>query len=414
MIPTVKQLSAHRSRLDYRLCSSFVLMAFVLNCVIPPQFAQAQNIGGLLLPNPGSMMAPSPAFVPLLIKGMKIHPENPLQFDFIVDSGHTQFDADQMKAESNKLIKYFFAALTMPKDDLWVNLSPYEEGRIISSELSKTELGRDMLAQDYILKQLTASFLSPDSEVGAKFWKKVYAKAQEQFGTTDIPINTLNKVWIMPESATIFENGQAVYIVKSHLKVMLEEDYNARSLTNKSSSYLVSRISEKNRDTNNEIRDTFDKESSQIMREIILPEIEREVNEGQHFAPLRQIYHSLLLAKWYKQMIKDTLLSKAYVDQKKVGGIEVEDKEVTNKIYNLYVDAYKKGAYTFIREDYDELSKEMIPRKYLTGGFKDADPAMTRTNAQEFASVGERFNVAAGAAGKLSVFALIAATSVST
>ena len=212
-----------------RLISSIILVTFLVTTVLPPQIAQAQTIGGILLPNPGTMMAPSPAFVPVLIKGLKIHPENPLQFDFIIDNGHTKFNQAQVKDESQRLIKYFFAALTVPANDFWVNLSPHESQRIIPAELSKTELGRDLLAQDYILKQLTASFLSPESEVGKKFWDKIYKQAQEKFGTTDLPIKTFNKVWIIPESATIYENGQTAYIVKSRLKVLLDQDYTAAS-----------------------------------------------------------------------------------------------------------------------------------------------------------------------------------------
>ena len=45
---------------------------------------------------------------------------------------------DQIKQESNRLVKYFLAAMTIPQDDLWVNLSPYEENRIIPDELGKT------------------------------------------------------------------------------------------------------------------------------------------------------------------------------------------------------------------------------------------------------------------------------------
>ena len=29
------------------------------------------------------------------------------------------------------MIKYFFAALTIPDKDIWVNLSPYEKDRMI-------------------------------------------------------------------------------------------------------------------------------------------------------------------------------------------------------------------------------------------------------------------------------------------
>ena len=48
------------------------------------------------------------------------------------------------------MLSLYLASMTIPKDDLWVNLSPYEKDRIIPNELGKTELGRDMLAQDYI------------------------------------------------------------------------------------------------------------------------------------------------------------------------------------------------------------------------------------------------------------------------
>ena len=65
----------------------------------------------------------------------------------------------KLKEEADKLIKYFLASLTVPEDELWVNLSPYEEGRIISKKFGQTEMGRDLLAQDYILKQLTASMM---------------------------------------------------------------------------------------------------------------------------------------------------------------------------------------------------------------------------------------------------------------
>ena len=34
--------------------------------------------------------------------------------------------------ETALLIKYFLTCLTVPQEDLWVNLSPYESGRIIS------------------------------------------------------------------------------------------------------------------------------------------------------------------------------------------------------------------------------------------------------------------------------------------
>ncbi|MCK5644695.1 MAG: hypothetical protein KAJ19_28105, partial [Gammaproteobacteria bacterium] len=108
--------------------------------------------------------------------------------------------------------------------------------------------------------------------------------------------------------------------------------------------------------------------SSQIIKEIIIPEIEREVNEGTHFAPLRQIYHSLILAKWYKETIKNSLLSQVYADKNLTDGVQSDDVNIKDKIYDQYMEAYKKGVFNYIREDYDRLSQEVIPRKYFSGG----------------------------------------------
>ena len=72
------------------------------------------------------------------------------------------------------MIKYFFAALTLPEKDVWVNLSPYEKDCIVPKATGDTEMGRDMLAQDYILKQLTASLIYPEKDLGKEFWNRVY------------------------------------------------------------------------------------------------------------------------------------------------------------------------------------------------------------------------------------------------
>src|SRR6185295_12649250 len=103
--------------------------------------------------------------------------------------------------------------------------SPYEKDRTIPEALSRTEMGRDLLAQDYLLKQITASLIYPEKELGNAFWDKVYTKAREQYGSTQVPVNTFNKVWIMADKAEVFERNQTAFVVGSHLKVMLEEDY---------------------------------------------------------------------------------------------------------------------------------------------------------------------------------------------
>ena len=87
------------------------------------------------------------------------------------------------------------AALTVPEDEMWVNLSPYERDRIIEEGFGDTEMGRDLLAQDYILKQLTASLMYPEEDLGSTFWDKIYEQAYEKYWTTEIPTDIFHKVW---------------------------------------------------------------------------------------------------------------------------------------------------------------------------------------------------------------------------
>ncbi len=348
----------------YKIFVILFLPIFVVGLVPVPLFAQtsgpitALNVN---LPPPGVLLQSSSPFVPAYLKGMVIHPENPFRFDFIVDSGHSGLKGEGLKPESTKLIKYFLASLTIPEDDLWVNLSPYEKDRIVPDEFGVTEMGRDLLAQDYILKQLTASLMYPENGLGKKFWNRVYEKAQELYGTTEIPVNTFNKVWIVPEKAVVYEQGKTVIILQSHLKVMLEEDYLALSKNLDNESLGINHLAEGNAEKVNNV-------SSLIIRDVIIPEIEKEVNEGKNFGLLRQIYHSMILAAWYKKNLRNSLLNQAYADQKKILGVDVEDKEVKDKIYQQYLEAFSKGVYNYIKEDYDPQTQQIIPRQYFSGG----------------------------------------------
>ena len=78
------------------------------------------------------------------------------------------------------------------------------------------------------------------------------------------------------------------------------------------------------------------KQTTEIIRDIVIPEIEREVNEGSNFAQLRQIYQTLILAAWFKQKVKKSFFGRKYVNQNKVWGVDVEDKHINQKIYQQY------------------------------------------------------------------------------
>ncbi len=305
------------------------------------------------LPEPGAMIDLSPAYQPAIIKGLTVHKNDPFLFDFIVDVGQDHLQGRALKTEGEKLIKYFLASLAIPEKDLWVNLPPYEKTRVIPNALGQTEMGRDLLAQDYILKQITASLIYPEKNLGKIFWDKVYSAARSQFATTQIPVNTFNKVWIVADKAEIFERNQTVFVTNCHLKVMLEEDYLA-TIKGTSPFILTSNDSKK--------RETSPLLMQNILRQIILPQLEHEVNYGQNFANLRQICNSIILSSWYKRNLKQALLNQVYSNKEKVRGIDLQDKTIKEQIYQRYLEAYKKGVFNYIKE-------ETLPRKYFSGGF---------------------------------------------
>ena len=334
-----------------------IIVAFVMSSFLPiPVKAQE-----FVLPKIGVMVLRSSKFIPAHLVGMTIDPKNALKFDFIIHKGEAPLSAEQKQKEYKNLVKYFLAALAVPDGKQWVNLSPYEGNRMIEPSFGLTQMGRDLLAQDYTLKQFTSSMMHPDGDVGKKFWKNVYRRVFEMYGTTNIPVDTFNKVWIIPNKAVVYEKGQSALIVESHLKVMLEEDY----VSLERHSGAVARYSKQS---------NTHALTSNIVRSIVLPAIEKEVNEGSNFANLRQIVSAMLLATWYKKSLKQSFLAKIYADKGKVKGVD-QDPNNNTIIWEQYARAFKKGAFNLIRADYDQHSHQIVPRKYFSGGFDAATHA---------------------------------------
>ncbi|MCA9402885.1 MAG: hypothetical protein KC897_03810, partial [Candidatus Omnitrophica bacterium] len=268
-----------------RACALITAWAMAFTLITPPPQAFAKNT--FELPIPGTMITTSDGFVPPMLRGLRVDTRHPFAFDFILDSGNADLDQLEVKEEAGKLIRYFLASLTIPENDLWVNLSPYEGDRIIPAEFGVTEMGRDVLAQDYILKQLTATLMYPEEDLGQEFWDKVYARAQQLYGTTDVAVNTFIKVWIVPDKAVVYEHEDVAYVLESNFKVMLEKDYVAMRNNLRKKELGTDQLEEIDVQELSEV-------SSEVIRDVVIPEIQKEVNTGENFARLRQIYHSLV------------------------------------------------------------------------------------------------------------------------
>lgn len=342
---------------------------------LPVNPGRAQEAGGL--PQPGVMVPLSRSVQVPLLKGIRLDANNPFHLEFVLNQGEAAAERSQLTNEAQRLIKYFLAAITVPEKDLWVNLSPYEKECIMPEGFAQTEMGRDLLSQDYLLKQIMASVIYPEGSIGREFWDKVYARANAMYGTTDVPVDTFNKVWIVPQKAVLYENKDGAFIVEGRLKVMLESDYLAMENNRMPDAQGHRALS---------FYEQPGRLAKEALREIIIPVLEKEVNEGQNFADLRQAYYSLMLATWFKEKVRGGLF-RFYVDQNKTAGIDIADRNAREKIWERYVQAFKKGVYRYVKEEYDPLLKETIPRKYFSGGITAMGLERTLERTQDLAMV---------------------------
>jgi len=65
--------------------SIVILMAFIGSSIQMPVYAQIDPMP--FMPKPGVMVPLSPEYTPAYLKGIVIHPENALKFDFIIYKG---------------------------------------------------------------------------------------------------------------------------------------------------------------------------------------------------------------------------------------------------------------------------------------------------------------------------------------
>ena len=178
-----------------------ILICFFAQTILPsPAF------GAQILPVPASAAPGLTAeYRPALAQGMTLFPDNPFRLEFIVDPGQEALTKDEFRDESTRLVKYFLASLTTPEKEMSVNLNPAQPDRIIPASLGLTEMGRDLLSQDYLLKQLSSALTNPEQDLGRKFWDEIYrqgAASRICRGTacrapTDLS-EILGKIWIVP------------------------------------------------------------------------------------------------------------------------------------------------------------------------------------------------------------------------
>jgi GGDEF domain-containing protein len=274
-------------------------------------------------------------------------------FNLFLDKGDLKEpDETSLRGSAKELLRYFFVGISLPNNSFWVNLRPDSPDNIIDSYLAQTDVGRILLEADLQLKKDTANFTSPQTPEGKAYWNKLYQKAGELFGSDNITIPTLTRPWIVPNEIIIRESTDNAYIYKATLKVMLEQDYLKDSSVYNFSDARLRQLNEY---------------SSQLIRETVIPKLTKDINTAKRYAPLRQVYYSLILAQWFKQKFygKRGLYS-SLIDRRNLTGLISQETWSKNTYFQAYQKSFQEGEYN-IKEQVYSLGAQTI-RNYMSGG----------------------------------------------
>ncbi|MDP8213318.1 MAG: hypothetical protein P9X22_08560, partial [Candidatus Zapsychrus exili] len=74
---------------------SIMQIIIFLGSMILPNASLAQGVFTLTPPN--AMVSLSSDYAPIILRGIKINPENPFKFDFILDPGTSQVRGEDLK-----------------------------------------------------------------------------------------------------------------------------------------------------------------------------------------------------------------------------------------------------------------------------------------------------------------------------
>ncbi|MCK9594094.1 MAG: hypothetical protein M0R35_00225 [Candidatus Omnitrophica bacterium] len=281
-------------------------------------------------------------------------------FRLLLDKGNSKESRpEQLKDTTSELMKYFFVGLSLPNEDFWVNLRPDSPDEMINDDLGRTDVGKILLEADVQLKKDTAAATSPKTPAGKAYWDKLYQKAESLYGSENITIPTLTRPWIVPDEIIVRESQGSAYIYKATLKVMLEQDY----LKNNSSYNFPDERSKE-----------LNEYSSRIIRETIIPKLTKEINSSKRYAPLRQVYYSLILAQWFKIKYQgNNGIYSGRIDSKDLTNLTSKTAWDKDAYFKAYQKSFKDGEYN-IQETRNTVYGQTI-RSYFSGGVAWGDLA---------------------------------------
>ena len=109
--------------------------------------------------------------------------------------------------------------------------------------------------------------------------------------------------------------------------------------------------------------------SSQLIRDLIIPKLTKEVNRAKRYAGLRQVFYSLVLSRWFKDKFNQPQSGNELTKLIDSGNLsKLSSKEAWDKTayFKAYQKSFKEGEYNLSEPVYTPTGQ--VIRRYMSGG----------------------------------------------
>jgi hypothetical protein len=237
----------------------------------------------------------------------------------------------------------FFVWLSLSPQNFWVNLNPDEPDRIVDDQLGRTEAGRVLLEADLQMKKTVGKLIHPRTALGKRYWDHIRGNC----------VSSRN--WIVPAPASVYQDGDKLYILDAPLDVKTETNYVAAS----GDSADTPTCPRQDRAT--------EEHNEHLERTLVLPRLRKAINTAPEYAALRRVYLARVAAEWYRELstTKDTtygeLMNSGDITEWRITG-NWRPRDTFDKA----VESYTKGEYTVT--DRTTSGGTTYVRRYVYGG----------------------------------------------
>jgi hypothetical protein len=253
----------------------------------------------------------------------------------------------------------FVTGLSIHANKFWVNLDPWEEDRIIDEQLSQSDVGRIMLEADLQMKKDFSNYGNPCANETGKAQgnlldKKRESLVQQCMNRFPGEIKDINNVWflpvtkhdIVPDKIYAYTNGTQIYIINASLTVDSKPMPISDRISYQVNNQDIGTISKGCLELLNKYSKEFGEYRTELQVRMIQPYVVADLNRGEKYEDLREVYVALALAQWYKSCVNSRMdIFRDSLDSPSSTVLKSQKPWSPNEIWAKFVYSFKNGEY---------------------------------------------------------------------